>query len=363
MISNQILQNTIEGLKGISRIDFCVLDTEGKALATTFEDTWNYESAVLSFVESPADSQVIQGCQFFKIFDEQQLEYVLLAGGESEDVYMLGKIAAFQVQSLLVAYKERFDKDNFIKNLLLDNLLLVDIYNRTKKLHIDTEAKRVIFIIETSHEKDSVALDNVRNLLGGKSRDFVTAVDEKNIIVVKELADKAGSRELEKMAKEMMEILRAESEDDKIHIAYGTVVNDIKEVSKSYKEAKLALDVGKIFFDEKDIVAYSTLGIGRLIYQLPIPLCKMFIKEIFEGKSPDEFDEETLTTINKFFENSLNVSETSRQLYIHRNTLVYRLDKLQKSTGLDLRVFEDAITFKIALMVVKYMKYMETLEY
>ena len=363
MISNQILQNTIEGLKGISRIDFCVLDTEGKALATTFEDTWNYESAVLSFVESPADSQVIQGCQFFKIFDEQQLEYVLLAGGESEDVYMLGKIAAFQVQSLLVAYKERFDKDNFIKNLLLDNLLLVDIYNRAKKLHIDTEAKRVIFIIETSHEKDSVALDNVRNLLSGKSRDFVTAVDEKNIIVVKELADKDGSRELEKMAKEMMEILRAESEDDKIHIAYGTVVNDIKEVSKSYKEAKLALDVGKIFFDEKDIVANSTLGIGRLIYQLPIPLCKMFIKEIFEGKSPDEFDEETLTTINKFFENSLNVSETSRQLYIHRNTLVYRLDKLQKSTGLDLRVFEDAITFKIALMVVKYMKYMETLEY
>ena len=363
MISNQILQNTIEGLKGISRIDFCVLDTEGKALATTFEDTWNYESAVLSFVESPADSQVIQGCQFFKIFDEQQLEYVLLAGGESEDVYMLGKIAAFQVQSLLVAYKERFDKDNFIKNLLLDNLLLVDIYNRAKKLHIDTEAKRVIFIIGTSHEKDSVALDNVRNLLGGKSRDFVTAVDEKNIIVVKELADRDGSRELEKMAKEMMEILRAESEDDKIHIAYGTVVNDIKEVSKSYKEAKLALDVGKIFFDEKDIVAYSTLGIGRLIYQLPIPLCKMFIKEIFEGKSPDEFDEETLTTINKFFENSLNVSETSRQLYIHRNTLVYRLDKLQKSTGLDLRVFEDAITFKIALMVVKYMKYMETLEY
>ena len=363
MISNQILQNTIEGLKGISRIDFCVLDTEGKALATTFEDTWNYESAVLSFVESPADSQVIQGCKFFKIFDEQQLEYVLLAGGESEDVYMLGKIAAFQVQSLLVAYKERFDKDNFIKNLLLDNLLLVDIYNRAKKLHIDTEAKRVIFIIETSHEKDSVALDNVRNLLGGKSRDFVTAVDEKNIIVVKELADKDGSRELEKMAKEMMEILRAESEDDKIHIAYGTVVNDIKEVSKSYKEAKLALDVGKIFFDEKDIVAYSTLGIGRLIYQLPIPLCKMFIKEIFEGKSPDEFDEETLTTINKFFENSLNVSETSRQLYIHRNTLVYRLDKLQKSTGLDLRVFEDAITFKIALMVVKYMKYMESLEY
>ena len=363
MISNQILQNTIEGLKGISRVDFCVLDTEGKELAATFDVVKDCGEAVLSFVESPADSQVIQGCQFFKIFDEQRLEYVLLADGETEDVYMLGKIAAFQIQSLLVAYKERFDKDNFIKNLLLDNLLLVDIYNRAKKLHIDTEVKRVIFIIETLHEKDSAALDNVRNLLGGKSRDFITAVDEKNIIVVKELSEKDGNRELEKMAKDMLDTLRAEGGEEQIHIAYGTIVNDIKEVSKSYKEAKLALDVGKIFFDEKDIVAYTTLGIGRLIYQLPLPLCKMFIKEIFEGKSPDDFDEETLTTINKFFENSLNVSETSRQLYIHRNTLVYRLDKLQKSTGLDLRVFEDAITFKIALMVVKYMKYMESLEY
>ena len=157
--------------------------------------------------------------------------------------------------------------------------------------------------------------------------------------------------------------LNEEDGEEDVLIAYGTVVNDIKEVSKSYKEAKLALDVGKIFFSERSVIAYSALGIGRLIYQLPIPLCKMFIREIFEGKSPDDFDEETLTTINKFFENNLNVSETSRQLYIHRNTLVYRLDKLQKSTGLDLRVFEDAITFKIALMVVKYMKYMESLEY
>ena len=362
MISNQILQNTIEGLKGISRVDFCVLDTEGKELAATFDMAKDCGEAVLSFVESPADSQVIQGCQFFKIFDEQRLEYVLLADGETEDVYMLGKIAAFQIQSLLVAYKERFDKDNFIKNLLLDNLLLVDIYNRAKKLHIDTEVKRVIFIIETSHEKDSAALDNVRNLLGGKSRDFITAVDEKSIIIVKELEENEGYEEMDKLAQTILDTLGLEKENT-THIAYGTIVSELKEVSRSYKEARMALDVGKIFSPEKDVIAYSSLGIGRLIYQLPIPLCKMFIKEIFGGKSPDDFDEETLVTIDKFFENSLNVSETSRQLYIHRNTLVYRLDKLQKSTGLDLRVFEDAITFKIALMVVRYMKYMETLEY
>ena len=351
MISNQILQNTIEGLKGITRIDFCVMDTDGKSLASTFSEQENYVEEVISFVESPADSQVVQGYQFFKIFDEHQLEYILLANGGSDDVYMVGKIAAFQIQNLLVAYKERFDKDNFIKNLLLDNLLLVDIYNRAKKLHIDTEVRRVIFIIETKHEKDTNALDNVRNLLGNRTRDFVTAVDEKNIIVVKELEPNDGHTELEKIAENMYTLLKEDGEED-VLIAYGTVVNDIKEVSKSYKEAKLALDVGKIFFSERSVIAYSALGIGRLIYQLPIPLCKMFIREIFEGKSPDDFDEETLTTINKFFENNLNVSETSRQLYIHRNTLVYRLDKLQKSTGLDLRVFEDDITFKFALMVV-----------
>lgn len=362
MISNQILQNTIDGLKSITRVDFCVMDTEGKSLASTFAEQSHYEEEVASFVDSPADSQVVQGDQFFKIFDEHQLEYILLAKGGSDDVFMIGKMASFQIQSLLVAYKERLDKDNFIKNLLLDNLLLVDIYNRAKKLHIDTEARRVIFIIETEHDKDSNKLDTIRTLLGSKIKDFVTAVDEKDIIVVKELGFGESYNDLEKSAKEMLDILKAEGEEN-IRIAYGTIVNDIKEVSKSYKEAKMALDVGKIFFDDKNIIAYNTLGIGRLIYQLPIPLCKMFIREIFEGKSPDEFDEETLTTINKFFENSLNVSETSRQLYIHRNTLVYRLDKLQKSTGLDLRVFEDAITFKIALMVVKYMKYMESLEY
>ena len=361
MISNQILQNTIEGLKAITRIDLGVMDTEGKSLATTFSQPRDYERDVVAFVESPAESQVIQGAQFFKIYDEHQLEYILIANGGNDDVYMVGKIAVFQIQNLIVAYKERFDKDNFIKNLLLDNLLLIDIYNRAKKLHIDTVVKRVIFIVETSRERDVAALDKLRVLLGNKAKDFITAVDEKNIIIVKELGVNDGYPEVDKVAKEILGLLK--SEEEEVRVAYGTIVNDIKEVSKSYKEAKLALDVGKIFSEEDEIVAYNTLGIGRLIYQLPVPLCKMFIKEIFEDKSPDDFDEETLTTINKFFENSLNVSETSRQLYIHRNTLVYRLDKLQKSTGLDLRTFEDAITFKIALMVVKYMKYMETLEY
>lgn len=362
MISNQILQSTIDGMKTITKVDLCIMDIDGKILASTCSQMEDSAEAVRAFAESDMDSKSVKGYQFFKVYDEYQLEYIVVAVGDGSDVNTVGRMAAFQIQGLLVAYKERFDKDNFFKNLLLDNLLLVDIYNRAKKLHIDTELRRVIFIVEMPVGKDANALEHARAILSGKSKDFITAVDEKNVIVVKEVGANDGYDAMEKYAEKLLETLKAEGQAG-CHVAYGTIVSDIKEVSKSYKEAQLALDVGKIFFNEKDVIAYNMLGIGRLIYQLPVPLCKMFIREIFEGKSPDDFDEETLMTINKFFENSLNVSETSRQLYIHRNTLVYRLDKIQKSTGLDLRVFEDAITFKIALMVVKYMKYMESLEY
>ncbi|MBO6155216.1 MAG: helix-turn-helix domain-containing protein [Lachnospiraceae bacterium] len=362
MISNQILQNTIDGLHQISKIEFAVMDSEGGVLATTISDAKQYKEAAVSFAMSEAESQVVPGCQFFKVYDEQQLEFVVLAiGADEEDTQMVGKIATFQIQELMVAYKERFDRDNFIKNLLLDNLLLVDIYNRAKKLHIDVEARRVVMIVETGSKKDGDEIDRIRSVFSGKTRDFVTAVDENNIIVVKELAENETLADVHKIASVIVDTFKDRSNE--IRISYGTVVKEIKEVSRSYKEAGLALDVGKIFIEERNIIAYSELGIGRLIYQLPIPLCRMFIKEIFDGKSLEDFDEETLVTINKFFENSLNVSETSRQLYIHRNTLVYRLDKLEKTTGLDLRVFEDAITFKIALMVVKYMKYMENQEF
>jgi carbohydrate diacid regulator len=362
MISNQILQNTIDGLKTITRIDMCVLDVDGKVLATTSPDASGYEESVSTFAKSSADSQVISGHQFFKVYDDNQLEYILLVMGGSNDVYIIGKLATFQIQNLMVAYKERFDKDNFIKNLLLDNLLLVDIYNRAKKLHIDSEAKRVVLLVETQTEKDNTALETVRTLFATRTRDFITAVDEKNIIIVKEVKQSETYKDIEQTAFVILDTLNTEAMS-RVKVAFGTIISSLKDVSKSYKEAKMALDVGKIFYSDKNVVAYSNLGIGRLIYQLPIPLCKMFIREIFGDMSPDDFDEETLATINKFFENSLNVSETSRQLFIHRNTLVYRLDKIQKITGLDLRVFEDAITFNIALMVVKYMKYMENIDY
>lgn len=361
MISNQILQNTIDGLKNIARVDFSVMDVDGREVAAT-ADMAGVSAAVSDFSASPADSQEIRGCQYFKIYDEQQLEYILAVSGEGEDVYMIGKMAAFQLTNLLVAYKERFDKDNFIKNLLLDNLLLVDIYSRAKKLRIRTDIPRITMIVETEKGREGNILELVRTYFSASTKDFVTAVDESNVIAVKELPSEEAGGEAAKTAKSLAQYLAKEKVQG-VRIAYGTIVREIKEVSRSYKEAKMALDVGKIFFDDRQVIAYSELGIGRLIYQLPIPLCKMFIREIFGTATPEDFDEEILTTVYKFFENSLNVSETSRQLFIHRNTLVYRLDKLQKMTGLDLRVFEDAITFKIALMVVKYMKYMESFDY
>ena len=349
MISSQVLQNAIDELRSITRIDLCVFDPEGRTVVSTFNGDDISTDMVRLFNDSAADSQVIQGYHFFKIFDDQVVEYILVARGSSEDAYMIGKVAVSEIQNLIVAYKERFDKNNFIQNLLLDNLLLVDIYNRAKKLHIEVEARRVVYMIETKQEKDLNARELLKTLFATRTRDFITAVDERSIILIHELREDEDYEEVEAMAT--------------VRISYGTIVSEIKQVSKSYKEAKMALDVGKIFYAEKRIIAYNTLGIGRLIYQLPISLCEMFMHEVFGDNIPDSLDEETLTTINKFFENNLNVSETSRQLYVHRNTLVYRLEKLQKSTGLDIRKFDDALTFKIALMVVNYMKYMENQEY
>ncbi|MBR5420825.1 MAG: helix-turn-helix domain-containing protein [Lachnospiraceae bacterium] len=363
MISNQILQNTIDGMSGITHAEFCVTDTEGRAVVSTMQEKRDFESAVTEFVRSAAESQEQQNYHFFKIFDEQTLEYVLIVDGSNENAYLVGKMAAYQLKSLLVAYKERFDKDNFIKNLLLDNLLLVDIYSRARKLHMSIDARRLVLVVETADRKDGNTMELVKECLAAAGgEEIVTAVDESSVVIVKELDEDMDAKEIERSAQDIVSYLTRAGMRD-VKLAYGTVVGEIKEVSRSYKEARMALDVGKIFFAEKDVIPYNELGIGRLIYQLPLPLCRMFIQEIFDGRNPEEFDEETLTTINKFFENSLNVSETSRQLFIHRNTLVYRLDKLQKSTNLDLRVFEDAITFKIALMVVEYMHYMENQNY
>ena len=244
------------------------------------------------------------------------------------------------------------------QNLLMDNLLLVDVYNRAKKLHIEVAVPRVVLVIETGTEKDSTAAEFLRGMFSSQSGDFITAVDECNVILIKALDLKEGYSEIEHTAQTIVDMMSTEAMMN-VRVGYGTIVQELKDVSKSYKEAMMALNVGKIFYVEKKVNSYGSLGIGRLIYQLPSNLCKIFIEEIFGNNDPGDFDEEIVTTVNKFFENNLNVSETSRQLFVHRNTLVYRVEKLQKITGLDVRTFDDALTFKIAMMVYSYMRYLD----
>ena len=362
MISSQTIQTSIDELKAITKVDLCVYDLSGGRVAYTSDMPDITPNLVSGFANSPADSQVIGMHHLLKILDEGELLYVLVAKGMSDDAYMIGKIAVCQIQNLAVAYKERFDRNNFFQNLLLDNLLLVDIYNRAKKLHIEAVAPRAVFLVETKLEKDSMVTELLKGMFSSQSGDYITAVDESSVIVIKAVEAGASYDDLVSVADTIVAMINAEAMLN-VKVAFGTIVEELKDVSKSYKEAKLALDVGKIFYAEKSVVAYSTLGIGRLIYQLPINLCRIFIDEIFGDNVPLNFDDETLTTINKFFDNNLNVSETSRQLFVHRNTLVYRIEKIQKTTGLDLRNFEDALTFKIALMVVNYMKYLDSMEY
>ena len=362
MISSQTIQTSIDELKAITKVDLCVCDLSGSLVASTTGQLDLAAELITGFAYSPADSQVIGIHHLLKIMDEGELLYILVAKGLSEDVYMVGKIAVCQLQNLIIAYKERFDRNNFFQNLLLDNLLLVDIYNRAKKLHIEATVPRTVFLVETQMEKDSIVTELLRGMFSSHFGDYITAVDESNVILIKALEPDYTDATLMTVAETIVAMMNTEAMLN-VKVSFGTVVQELKDVSKSYKEAKMALDVGKIFYAEKNTIAYSTLGIGRLIYQLPVNLCRLFIDEIFGDNVPYNLDEETLTTINKFFENNLNVSETSRQLFVHRNTLVYRIEKIQKSTGLDLRNFDDALTFKIALMVVNYMRYRDSVDY
>ena len=361
MLSNQIIQKSLDELKAVTKVDLEVYDLEGSRLAGTVA-RYNEEAHIVRiFAQSAAQTQEMENKWFMKILDEERDMYVLIAYGDQQYTYPVAKIAVNQLQALMVAYKEKFDRNNFFQNLILDNLLLVDIYNRAKKLHLEVEAKRIVYLIETKVESESMAKELLRSLFSQQNGDYVTSVDEKNIVLIKSLHKDEVEDEISQTAKTIVDMLNSEAMLS-VKVSYGTVVNELKEVSKSYKEAKMALDVGKIFYAEKNIIGYEKLGIGRLIYQLPVSLCRMFMNEIFGDNLPDKMDEETLITIQKFFENSLNVSETARQLYIHRNTLVYRIEKLQKETGLDIRNFDDALTFKIALMVVSYLHYLDNRE-
>lgn len=361
MLSNTIIQNTIETLSGVTRTDYIVYDSTGRIIASTSEDGKLDSDSIVSFCKNEAESQVVGDKHMFKVKDDGECEYVLVSSGSLEDANTMGKVAAVQLQSLVVAYKEKLDKTSFFQNLILDNMLLVDIHNRAQKLHIENDVKRIVYIIETKSDHDGIAMEVLKSLYLPQAGNQILSVDEQNIILIKDIERDASREAINDIAEAILDMLNTEAML-KVRVSYGLPVQELKDISKSFKEAKMALDVGSIFYSSKSILSYENLGIGRLIYQLPASLCELFVKEVFGDSSPQDIDEETLMTVNKFFENNLNVSETSRQLFIHRNTLVYRMEKLQKEIGLDMRVFEDALTFKIAMMVVDYVNYLHNLQ-
>lgn len=354
MLSNHKIQVALEEIKEISRTDLALYDDKGKQIAATFEPEPEICMAIGNFMDSMAESQMLSGCHFFKVVVENEVEYVLIAQSASEEAYMIGRLAVCQIRNIVLSYREQFDRNNFMQNILLGNMLVVDMYNKAQKLHI-AQARRMVYVIEVEGKNDSVIMETVKGLFSDKNKDFVTEVDEQNIILVKDATELGSEEEAENIARMIVDTLHAEAMV-RVRVGYGTAVDKLQDIPKSYQEAKMALEVGNIFYVESETISYARLGIGRLIYQLPMSLCEMFIAEIF-GERKLDLDDETLVTIQKFFENNLNISETARQLYVHRNTLVYRLERLQKMIGLDIRKFEDAMTFKIAMMVIAHMTY------
>ena len=356
-MANSVFQNVIVQLKEVSDRVFGVIDGEGTVVSCTditlLGESWS-EAALR--IAGSAEPIVQFNQKFFKpIFSSTNVfEYAVFCIGTDEIAKSSCQMAYIALNNAKVFYEEKHDRGTFVKNIIMDNILPGDIYIRAKELHFATEAPRAVFLVRQSGHADVGTVDVLSNLFPDRSQDFVLSVNETDVAVVKQITATTTAEDLEKLAQSMEDTLKSEL-FVKAVIGFGTVAEHLRSLADSYKEAQTAIEVGKVFDTEKSIINYENLGIGRLIYQLPTTLCDIFLSEVFKKNSIDSLDQETLFTINKFFENNLNVSETSRKLFVHRNTLVYRLEKIKKLTGLDLRQFDHAIVFQVALMVRKYL--------
>nr|WP_302700780.1 helix-turn-helix domain-containing protein [uncultured Blautia sp.] len=350
------LQKCMEDWKQISGLDFCLLSEDNSVFVATGERRIPSAGKLEDFRNGDALCTANASCCLYKVMDRDELLYILIVWGSGESTSTIGELAVCQIRSLIEAYSEKNDKNAFMQKLLLGSYSEVEAFNRAKKLHISSSCQRAVFLVETRQAGDEHALTMIRNIFSARTHDFITSVDDKGIIIVRELVSTETYENLEATAHMLVDMLGAEAMTQ-AWVAYSNVANGLRDLANAYKEARMALEIGKIFYSERNVFGYRKLGIGRLIYQLPEEVCEMFIEEIFDGESLDVIDGETLNIIRTFFENNLNLSETSRQLYVHRNTLVYRFEKIQKRFGLDLRSFEDALTFKIAMLVSGYLRY------
>ena len=362
MLANQTLYKIIEEVKEIINEECSVWNLQGKCLASTSQDIAGVEQDVKAFLDDEDTvMKISKTSACFAVHYEGELIYTFAIHNVIDNIEVLGKLCVSQFEHVNQLYEKRVDKNRFFQQLILDNLLLVDVYNQAKKLNVDIEAKRVVLVVEPKKQGDNLVLEDMKGLYTTGTKDYVTSVDEGHIILIKALEKTDDYKEVNEIAKAIVDTLGSEAMVD-VRVAYGTIIEELKDVSKCYKEASMALDVGRIFYVEKNVLAYNELGIGRLVHQLPISLCEMFLNEVFHGNAIEQLDKETLVTVNAFFENNLNISETARQMYLHRNTLGYRLDKITRTTGLDVKTFDDALAFKIALMVSDHLKFLRSQE-
>jgi len=356
-MSGRIFQNVVLQLKENTDRTVGVIDGEGIVIACSelsmIGQRW---AEFVPAINTAGGSMLASSGKTFKALNGwgNQFDYAAFAFGDNDISKTVCALATVALNSAKSYYEEKHDRGSFIKDIITDNIMLGDIYMRAKELRVVSDVARGVFVIRSIKKTESVPTDSIQTLYPDRQNDFVLSVGEGNVVLICQLPEGAGVRELNKIATSIEEALRSNGESTVV-VGIGTVATHLRDLAKSYKEAQIAIEVGKVFDTEKYVINYENLGIGRLIYQLPTTLCEMFLQEVFKKNPIDALDKETLFTIHKFFENNLNVSETARKLFVHRNTLVYRLEKIKKLTGLDLREFDDAITFKVALMVKKYL--------
>ncbi len=355
-MSNRLFQGVIHQMKDSVDRAIGVIDETGTIIACSELGRIGevLDSSAGEKVFSDSDISVVNDMSFKSFGSPLHPEYAMFVDGTDENSRKFVGVLTVAVSNIKQYYDEKYDRGNFIKNVMLDNILPGDISIKARELHFNNDTTRAVLLIRITEPGEVSIFDVIQNLFPDKNKDFVVNINETDIALVKEVRANIESRDLEKLARSIADSLGAEYYTHTL-VGIGTAVSSIKDLARSFKEAQVALEVGKVFDTEKTIVSYENLGIARLIYQLPTTLCDMFLKEVFKRGSIESLDHETLFTIQKFFENNLNVSETSRKLFVHRNTLVYRLEKIRKLTGLDLREFDDAIVFKVALMVKKYL--------
>ena len=359
-MSNRLFQGVVHQMKDAVDRVIGVVDENGVVVACSeLTKIGEVIPGVAEEVSYSAKMFTLHGNTYCPITAGARSEYFVFVEGEDQMAEKVGKILVVSLANIKNLYDEKYDKGSFIKNIILDNILPSDIYIKSKELHFNTEEVRIVFLIKFYGRTDMMPFEMLQNMFPDKTKDYIISVGEQDVVLVKDIKPGTEPKEIEKMAAGIVNTLNNDYYA-KVSIGVSTVVDNIKDLARAYKEAQVALDVGKVFETEKNIISYENLGIGRLIYQLPTTMCEMFLQEVFKKGSLDSLDRETLMTIQCFFENNLNVSETSRKLFVHRNTLVYRLEKIRKLTGLDLREFEHAITFKVALMVQKYLKSIST---